>query len=310
MNFSSSLANTSFNGLLFNASGPLCITQEDLESIGNSKSAAINIKSITVEPRAGNQEPFWALTHIGGINSVGLPNLGYKAYIQMVPKLKTFTKPIIASVSGLSIEDNETIFKALQDTEIDLIELNTACPNIEGKAMIGYDFEQTRALLTRLKLFNKIPFGLKLPPYLDPILIQEMAEIVKEFEIPFISCCNTAGNALIIDPLTDRSVIKGKDGLGGLSGAALKPIALGNVAMFYRALKDTNTKIIGIGGIESGRDLYDYILAGADMGQVATVMMHEGNGCFERIQTEFCILMKEKNIRKIEDIQGSWDLSI
>src|SRR5881296_1999085 len=113
-----------------NASGALCVTREELEALGRSRTGAIVTKSMTLEARTGNPEPRYYPFAGGSINSMGLPNLGYRAYAELIPALKTFRKPVIASVAGLCEDDFPEIARTIARAGPDLVEVNLSCPNI------------------------------------------------------------------------------------------------------------------------------------------------------------------------------------
>src|SRR3989344_702022 len=112
VDISTVIAGVKLETCVFNASGPGDVTLPELEIIARSKSSAIMMKSCTLDPRQGNPEPRYADLEFGSINSMGLPNLGYKAYVKFSKELQKYKKPIIASVSGMTLGDNVTIFKA------------------------------------------------------------------------------------------------------------------------------------------------------------------------------------------------------
>ena len=288
---------------VFNASGPLCASEAELVAIGKSHSSAIMMKSCTLESRSGNPEPRYIDLQLGSINSMGLPNLGFKAYVSFIPKLKKYGKPVVASGSGLSLEDNPTIIKAFNDTDVDLIELNLSCPNIVGKPQVGYDPEQTDAVLTSVMKITNKPLGVKLPPYFDFVHYEQVAKIFNKHQVRFVTCINSVGNTLFIDPHKECAVIKPKGGFGGLGGKYIKPVALANVRKFYELL-NKDIDIIGVGGIYNGTDVFEFILAGAKAVQVGTIFMQEGPSCFERIEKEFRNVMYEKGYSSIEEIRG------
>ena len=183
-----------------NASGALCVTREELEGLGRSQAGAIVTKSMTVEPRQGNPEPRYARIAGGSINSMGLPNLGYKEYAGLIPRLKRFNKPVVASVAGLCEDDFVTIADTINASQADLIEINLSCPNIPGKPQIGYDAEDSERLLRRVRKVITVPMGVKLPPYFDPAHHHIMAEVIKRTGVDFLTLINSVGNGLVIDP--------------------------------------------------------------------------------------------------------------
>lgn len=297
------IAGIEFQSYVCNASGPMDSTLEELEIIANSASSAIMMKSSTVQPREGNDEPRYVRLPLGSIQSMGLPNLGYKEYIKFTSRLKKYNKPITASVAGLSVEDYQIMVRAFQKSDADLIEVNLSCPNLEGKPQVAYDFEQTEKVLSAISNLGDKPLGLKLPPYYDFVHHKQMTEIIRKYKISFITCINSVGNTLIIDPELETPVIKPKKGFGGLGGDYIKPISLANVRAFYELLRD-EVSIFGVGGIKSGTDAFEFLLAGADAVQVATIFEKEGVSCFKRINQELEKILQKKGYNSIQEVKG------
>lgn len=297
------IAGIKFESYICNASGPLDSTFEELENIGNSGSPAIMMKSCTILPRLGNDEPRYVHLPFGAIQSMGLPNLGYQEYVRFSSQLKKYHKPVIASVAGLSVEDYRIMVEAFQTSDADLIEVNLSCPNLEGKSQVAYDFEQTKKVLMAVSNLGPKPLGLKLPAFYDFVHHKQMADLIRKYKISFITCINSVGNTLVINPETETPVIKPKRGYGGLCGDYIKPIALANVRAFYELLKD-EVSIFGVGGIKSGTDAFEFLLAGADAVQVATVFEKEGPACFSRINKELEEILQRKGYSSIQDAKG------
>jgi dihydroorotate dehydrogenase (fumarate) len=307
MDISTNLLEVNFDSCIINAAGPNNSTFKELELIGKSDSSAIMMKSCTLEQRKGNEEPRYARLSLGAIQCMGLPNLGYKKYIEFAPKLKKYNKPIIASISGLCVENYVKMVKAFQDSEVDLIEVNLSCPNIEGKSLVGYDPEQTENILNKISFLGKKPLGLKLPAYLNESNQKKIAELILKNNISFISTINSVGNSLIIDSEKETPLIKPRGGIGGLCGEYIKPIALGNVNGFYKLLKD-KVFIFGVGGVKTGKDVFEFLLAGADAVQVATTFEKENFNCFRRLNQELKEIMIKKQYKTISEIKGNLKL--
>ncbi len=193
--------------------------------------------------------------------------------------------------------------EAFQKSDADLIEVNLSCPNLEGKSQVAYDFEQTEKVLIAISNLGNKPLGLKLPPYYDLVHHKQMADLIKKYKIDFITCINSVGNTLIIDPETETPVIKPKKGFGGLCGDYIKPIALANVRAFYELLGD-EVSIFGVGGIKSGTDAFEFLLAGADAMQVATIFEKEGPSCFKRTNQELKEIFQRKGYNSIQEVKG------
>lgn len=299
------IAGVKLETCIFNTSGPKDETLPLLNAIGSSKSSAITMKSCTLEPRIGNPEPRYAdLPHSSSINSMGLPNLGYKEYIKFAATLKKrFKKPVIASISGMTLEDNLVMFEAFNRSEADIIEFNPGSPNTIGKPIVGYDVKEMDRLLSSVSRICKKPWGVKLPPYFDFVHFEQIAKVLKKYSIDFVTCVNSIGNGLVINPKTEKPLIKPKGGFGGIGGKYIKYTALANVRKFYELLGD-KIKIIGVGGVFSGIDAFEFILAGASAVQIGTAYMQEGSSVFSRIQKELVNYMDKKEYRSIEEFKG------
>ena len=304
VDISTIIAGVNLETCVFNTSGPADVTLKELEIIARSKSSAITMKSCTLEPRVGNPKPRYADLEFGSINSMGLPNLGYKAYIKFSKILKkSHKKPVIASISGMTLAHNITIFKAFNDSPVDIIEFNPGSPNTIGKPIVGYDAEEMDRLLDAVSKVCKKPFGVKLPAYFDLVHFEKTAQIIKKYPVKFVTCINSIGNGLAIDPYKEKPLIKPKGGLGGIGGKYIKFTALANVRRFYELFND-KMPIIGCGGVYTGIDAFEFILAGASAVQIGTAFLQKGPGIFGTVQKELKDFMTRKSYRKIEDFRG------
>ena len=297
-------------GYAYNASGINNQILSQLKKIADSGSGAITLKSATMEQREGNPNPKYIVKSdlIPGctLNSMGLPNEGIVKTLEFVKELKEYSnKPIIVSLSGLSLDENLRMLKMVQSQNLaDLIELNLSCPNIPNKPMVGYDPEQVNNTLKQVRdIGGNIKLGVKLPPYTDLPIFDQISELLLQYQVSYITCCNTLGNCLVINPDTETTLIKPKNGLGGLAGDYIKPLALGNVWNFYQRLQG-KVQIVGVGGIRTGTDAFEFLLAGADAVQIGTTWAQEGIGAFERINNEFEQIMASKGYAQISSALG------
>lgn len=304
MDLSTTIAGVKFPSCFMNASGALCVTREELLALGRSRAGAIVTKSMTVEAREGNPSPRYYGFPGGSINSMGLPNLGYKAYAELIPELKRCGKPVIASVAGLCEEDFTTIAQVINASGPDLIEVNLSCPNIPGKPQIGYDAEASERLLKRLRRIITVPMGVKLPPYFDPAHHQVIGKVIGRCGVDFLNLINSVGNGLVVDPEREAVVIKPKGGFGGLGGAIIKPVALANVRAFWKMF-DGRMPIIGTGGVMDGADAFEHFLCGASAVQVGTVLVEEGIEVFGRLEMELAAQLAHKGYRTPADCRGN-----
>jgi dihydroorotate dehydrogenase (fumarate) len=318
MDLSYHIQNIHFSTCILNASGPCCSIEEELIEIDNSGAGGVVTKTVTLEKREGNEKPRYYDNILGSINSMGLPNQGHQYYIKVSEQIK---KPYIISMSGITLKDNIIILSNILlavknfNKKIDGLEINLSCPNIIGKGQLAYDFKSLNTYLNELcsiyetityNMENKPILGIKLPPYFELDHFEIVANIIIKYPINFITCINSIGNGLIIDYTTETTVIKPKDGIGGIGGSYVKPTGLSNVRNFYLQFQklNKNINIIGCGGIESGRDAFEYILCGADLIQIGTQFYKENTKCFKRILKELEDIMKIKNYNNINDFKG------
>lgn len=296
------IGNLELESPIFNASGPRCISEKQLMDLDNSESCLVLSKSCTLEPRKGNQGVrYWENDKLS-INSMGLPNLGYEFYGKISKKVK---KPYFISVAGLTLENNVTILKHLSSLEKKVgIELNLSCPNIIGKGQLAYNFEcleeYLKEIFQKVNVGNFLAFGIKLPPYFELSDFEQVSTKISKFPIQFITCINSIGNGLVVDFESEKAVIEPKNGIGGLGGSIVKPTGLSNVYNFKKLLP--NIDIIGCGGIETGKDVFEYLLCGASAVQIGTQFHREDVCCFKRIKEEFLEIMKSKNYNSISNI--------
>jgi dihydroorotate dehydrogenase (fumarate) len=304
---------------VYNASGPRSGASQALARIATSSAGAVLSKSATVLKQKGNPLPrVWhSDDHIASMNSEGLPNSGIDYYLspttidEVMEKCET-SKPYLVSISGKTLADNldmmDRIAKTIDggETRIVGVELNLACPNVIGKPIIAYDFDQLKYILETISKKNyTFVLGLKLPPYLDGKHLQQAASIINEYAemVRYVVCINTIGNALSVDPISEAPYISSNGGLAGLSGSAVKFTALANVRQMRQQLKP-EIDVIGVGGINSGEDVFLFLLCGASAVQVGTCHWLEGPQCFDRIVSELKQILKEKGYSSASECIG------
>ena len=206
------------------------------------------------------------------MNSEGLPNAGIDYYIStetideaLSDTSNSSSKPYFVSISGKNIAENIAMLEQIHakiksgETRIKGVELNLACPNIIGKPIIAYDFDQMESVLeavSKLPIFavDKIPLGIKMPPYFDGPHYDRAAAALNKYShvVKYVASINTVGNCLMIDPVAEMPVIRSKGGFAGLSGRAVKYTALANVKKMRELLVD-EIDIVGVSGVYSGQ---------------------------------------------------------
>ncbi|KAG7353383.1 dihydroorotate dehydrogenase 1A [Nitzschia inconspicua] len=322
---SSSVGGIPLVSCVYNASGPRTGSSAALSKIAASSAGAILTKSATLEAQNGNPQPrtWHAEDNKASMNSEGLPNSGIDYYIDSTTIQETLEacpngtkKPYLVSISGKTLQDNlemlDRIAKKISEGEpIAGVELNLACPNVIGKPIIAYDFDQMKDILSTISnKKHKFILGLKLPPYLDSKHLQQAAAIINDYStlVSYVVCINTIGNALSVDEVSEAPFISSNNGLAGLSGPAVKYTALANVRQMRQQLK-SEIDVVGVGGIETGTDAFLFLLCGASAVQVGTCHWKEGPQCFDRICTELQQLLNEKGYTSVQDCIGklkSW----
>lgn len=288
---------------LYNASGVMCRTCEELDAVAGSAAGALITKSCTLLPREGNPGPRYHATPFGSINSMGLPNEGYQYYFDYAQQFD-YRKPLFVSISGMSLEDNHQMLMDLRKLDLPCLpEINLSCPNLPGKPQLAYDFAATAEALVQISQVYPHSFGVKLPPYFDPVHFAQMAALLNRFDgLHFVTCINSVGNGLLVDLESESTLIRPKGGLGGLGGDYILPTALANVREFSRLMPETH--IIGCGGVKSGAEAFMHLLCGATAVQIGTCLHEEGVAAFARIQNELVELMQRKGYQCLADFRG------
>jgi dihydroorotate dehydrogenase (fumarate) len=300
---SASLAGVRLASCLMNAAGPGCTTLAELEGLGVSAAGAIVTKSMTRLPRGGNPEPRYRDVPLGSINSMGLPNLGVDEYCRLLPGLREFGKPVVASVAALGADELAPAVRLASDAGFDLIEANLSCPNLIGHPIVAYDLPTFERVLRDVRAACSRPLGVKLPPYFDRVHQEQVADVLLRCRVDFITVINSVPNALLVDLERETPLIHPKDGFGGLGGEYVKPVALANVNAFH-TLTGGSLPIIGVGGIYSGRDAAEFLLAGACAVQLGTVYAQEGTPVFARIAAELDAVLSTKGAGAAHELVG------
>ncbi|MBP3910220.1 MAG: dihydroorotate dehydrogenase, partial [Niameybacter sp.] len=241
--------------------------RESSEFYDLSELGAMITKGIANVPWEGNPTPRIAETYGGMINSVGLQNPGVDYFIEHeLPFAKQFNTKVIANVAGRSIEDYCEVVEKLSETDVDALEVNISCPNVKkGGIGFGVQCDLAGSVVKEVRRVSKKPLIIKLSPNVTDIT--EIAKAVEAEGADAISLINTL-LGMKIDVHRMRPVIANK--MGGFSGPAIKPVA---VRMVYQVRRAVNVPIIGLGGIMTGEDAAEFILAGADAISVGTAAL-------------------------------------
>ena len=258
-----------------------------------------SFKGTTKEARFGNPTPRIAECYAGMINAVGLQNPGVdKVISEELPKLrKCFNKPVMANVSGFSIEDYvEAVEKLDKEDIIGWFEINVSCPNVHGGGMSFGVLPESAASVTRaVKAVTKKPVIIKLSPNVTDIV--SIAKACEEAGADGISLINTL-LGMRIDLKTKKPVVANK--MGGFSGPAIKPVALRMVYQVYDAVK---IPIVGGGGISCAEDVIEMMLAGASAVEVGAANLVDPYAC-KKIIEDLPRVMEKYGIKDLKDIIG------
>jgi len=266
----------------------------DLESIGG-----FVVKGISAEPMNGNLPPRLWETEAGMMNSIGLQNIGVKAFIRdKIPPLRTIKTPYFVNVFGGTPEDYQEIVRALEDQEGPVgYELNVSCPNTKhGGIFFSSDPGLLAEVVSGITKITRRPVIVKLSP--NVARIEPLAKASEDAGASAVSLVNTFV-ALAVDVRTRRPRIGA--GFGGLSGPAIKPIAL---RMVYEAARAVKIPVIGLGGIATGEDAAEFLIAGATAVEVGTANFWDP-GAAARIARELDEFLKEEKIASVREIVGT-----
>lgn len=278
-------------------SGTFGFGREYSEYFDLSELGAVCLKALSAKPRSGNPSPRIAETTKGVLNSVGLQNPGAEAFIEKeLPRLRKYDTKLIANLCGASVEDYTEVAQILDD-KVDMFELNISCPNVkEGGMAFGTNPKMVEEITQKVKAVSKVPLIVKLSPNVTDIT--EIARAAEAGGADAVSLINTL-LGMKIDINTRRPILH--NNMGGLSGPAVKPVA---VRMVYQVRKTIKLPIIGMGGITSAEDAIEFMLAGANAIAVGTAGLVDPYAWVKVIKGLESYLNKN-NIADVNDIVGA-----
>lgn len=263
---------------------------------------AVVAKGISLEPWQGNAMPRIVETASGMINAIGLQNVGVNQFIKnKLPFLKDSGALVIVNILGKTIEEYAEVAAKLCDQDgVDAIELNISCPNVKaGGIQFGTDPKSAAEVTSAVKKVCKLPLIVKLSPNVTDI--GAMAKAVEDAGADAISAINTI-TAMAVDIKTKKPVLANV--VGGLSGPAIKPIAL---RMVWQICQSVKIPVIGIGGISTINDVIEFLLVGASAVQIGTANYMDPMVA-KRLISELEKYFKENGLKFVEDIRGELDV--
>jgi dihydroorotate dehydrogenase (NAD+) catalytic subunit len=295
------LAGLSLKTPVMTASGTFGFGEEFADFVDLNKIGAIVVKGTTLKPRSGNPGVRIAETPSGMLNCIGLENPGVDAFLaDILPRISKYDAPIIVNISGSSVEEYGVLARMLDVPGVAAIELNVSCPNVkEGGIVFGTDPKSAAAVVREAKKNTKKPVIIKLSPNVTDITI--MAKAVEEAGADMISLINTL-IGMAIDVKSWKPVLGNIS--GGLSGPAVKPVAL---RLVWQVAQVVKIPIIGMGGIMTAEDAIEFLLAGASAVAVGTANFVNPSAAKD-VADGIEAYLKERNLTDVKELVGQLKL--
>lgn len=285
---------------IMSASGTFGYGTEFLPFGDITKLGAIIVKGLSLKPRTGNPTPRVAETPCGMLNAVGLQNDGVEAFLtKKLPELPTHEVPVIANIYATSADEFGELANILsQEEKVAALEVNISCPNVKaGGVLFGQDPLMAQSIVQAVKKnAGNTPVIVKLSPNVTNIA--EMAKAIEASGADMLSCINTV-TGMAVDIRSRKPLLANI--VGGLSGPAIKPIALRCVWQVAQAVQ---IPVIGIGGIRSAKDVLEFILVGASAVQIGTASFTDPSLIF-KIAHDLPLLCEELGIKNLEQYRNS-----
>jgi dihydroorotate dehydrogenase (NAD+) catalytic subunit len=298
VNLETRIAGLAMKNPVMTASGTFGYGEELASFVDLAKLGAVVGKTVTRHPRAGNAPPRTCETAAGMLNAIGLQNVGIERFIEeKLPYLRQFNVPLVVNIAGETIEDFGFLARALSEQEgVAALELNISCPNVAHGLDFATDPDATEQVVAHAKKCTHLPVFAKLSPNVTDITI--IARAAEAGGADALSLVNTFVG-MAIDVRTRRPRISNIS--GGLSGPAIKPLALRAV---YRCAQAVQVPLIGIGGIVSGEDAIEFLLAGATAVQVGTATFAQPDAALRVIEgiESYC---RKYNVSAVSELVGA-----
>ncbi|MDD3814496.1 MAG: dihydroorotate dehydrogenase [Desulfocapsaceae bacterium] len=294
-----SIGNLELKNPVMTASGTFGYAREFESYVQLHRLGAVVVKGISLEPRAGNPPPRIFETACGMLNAIGLENVGVDRFIsEKMPYLSALGVPVIVNILGDSVEEYRQLAERLAEAPgVAAIEVNISCPNVKkGGVAFGTDPQMAAAVTEAVKQSCQLPVIVKLSPNVTDVTL--VAKAVEEAGADAVSLINTL-IGMAIDLKSRRPRLANV--IGGLSGPAIKPVAL---RMVYQVAQAVSIPIIGIGGIASAEDAMEFMLAGACAVQVGTASFVNPRAC-EHVLDGMVTYVREQKLESVRDLIGA-----
>lgn len=276
------------------AAGILGQTGANLKRVWKSGAGAVITKTVGFEPREGYPGPNVVETPCGLLNAMGLPNPGIENMTKEIEPVKKAGGTVIGSIFGENRKDFEKLAQKMKEEKVDAIELNLSCPHAESLSLIGQNPELA-GKITNISRNFKIPIWAKLPGNTHIPNLVNVAKAVEKAGANAIVLTNTLPG-MTIDTTAEKPILGNKT--GGLSGPAIKPVG---VRLVYEIFEEVDIPIVGAGGVKTGKDMLEYMLAGASAVEIGTGIMWRDLDIFEKVCEE---AKEELQNRKIKNLIG------
>ena len=299
IHFSVNIGGIEMKNPVMTASGTFGYGEEYADFVDPNRLGAIVVKGITKHERQGNPPPRIIETPAGMLNAIGLQNVGFEAFIsKKLPYLSNYDVPVIVNINGEKVEDYVQLAQRSDDVEgISGLEVNISCPNVEhGGMSFGVDANLTYQVVKSVRQNTKLPLIVKLSPNVTDIT--QIAIAAEDAGADALSLINTL-LGMAIDIKTCRPMLSNIT--GGLSGPAVKPVA---VRMVWQTAQAVKIPIVGMGGIMTAEDAIEFFLAGATAVAVGTVNFVNPRASLEIIDGIRDFLM-EQRIPSVKELIGS-----
>ncbi len=283
---------------IMNASGTFAYGEEFAEVMDLSTLGAVVTKGLSLNPKVGNPTPRITETPAGVLNAIGLENIGIESFIdQKLPGLRAAQVPVIANFFGNAEDEYVRCAEMLNGIEVDALEMNVSCPNVKkGGIQFGTDPKTLQALVARVRKVVDKPLIVKLSPMVSSIA--EMAMAAQDGGADCLTCINTLP-AMAIDEVSMRPVLGNVT--GGLSGPAIKPVAL---KLVWEVSKVVEIPIVAAGGICDARDVIQFMLAGASAVEVGSASLRDPY-CFLKIIDGLKEYLQHHKLERLADLTGA-----
>jgi len=279
------------------AAGILGLSGPSLRRAAEAGAGAVVTKSVGLKPRVGYPNPTVVQVSCGLLNAMGLPNPSVHHFSEELSEAKKGGVSVIVSIYGFSTEDFAEVARAAVEEGADALELNVSCPHVEKTGSeIGQNPRLLAEVVEKVKSIVDKPVFVKLTPNVADIV--EVADAVAKAGADAITAINTV-RAMAIDVETTRPILANK--IGGLSGEAIKPIA---VRCVYEIYRQVDVPVIGCGGVTTWQDAVEFMLAGASAVQIGTAIAFEGMGVFRSVAGGIDSYLKKMDFGSVKEIVG------